>query len=420
VSRKIKTPLLGGELKLNFRKYHIPAAKVAILCLDGFAHEYLDLALAKEKMPHLKRMIARGYYTSARAAMPTYTNVNNVSIITGVAPDAHGICGNYFYDAKKNKEVMMNSAEYMRYSNILAAVAGMNRKVAVVTAKEKLKDLLSAGLNGIAFSIEKGYRTYEWRLPSLYKLTGMKAASIYSAEASLQVVRAGTRLLEHDYADFVYLSLTDYIQHTYPPDHPAALDFCAKLDREIGGLVKTGAIIGATADHGMNAKHLADGKPNILYLEQMLTRRFGKGFRVILPITDPYVKHHGALGSFATVYVPATASVREIMAWALEQEGITEVYDRQTAAKKLELPDDRIGDVTVLSARNVVLGRSPRYHDLTQLEAPLRSHGGRYEEMVPFIVSKPMNKEYRQRGFMDLRNFDIFDFTLNGLWEWAD
>ena len=36
------------------------------------------------------------------------------------------------------------------------------------------------------------------------------------------------------------------------------------------------------------------------------TRPRGAGTaRVILPITDPYVVHHGALGSFATIYVDA-------------------------------------------------------------------------------------------------------------------
>jgi phosphonoacetate hydrolase len=71
------------------------------------------------------------------------------------------------------------------------------------------------------------------------------------------------------------------------------------VDVELGRLLKSGAIVGLTADHGMNAKQKADGSPNVIYLETALVEKFGKGFRVILPITDPYVAHHGALGSFA-------------------------------------------------------------------------------------------------------------------------
>ena len=67
------------------------------------------------------------------------------------------------------------------------------------------------------------------------------------------------------------------------------------------------------------------------------------------------------------------------------------------------------------SGRNVVLGRTPAHHDLSQLDAPLRSHGGRYEEMVPFFFSHPLKDEYLLKSRGDVRNFDIFDFTVNGL-----
>jgi phosphonoacetate hydrolase len=178
--------------------------------------------------------------------------------------------------------------------------------------------------------------------------------------------------------------------------------------------VDLGALVAATADHGMNAKTHADGSPNVLFVESMLEARFGAGFRVICPITDPYVVHHGALGSAVTVYVPAGRSVDAVGRWLLAQTGIAEVYDREMAALKLELPPERIGDLFVLSGRDVVLGRSPAYHDLSQLADRLRSHGGRYEEMVPFVISESLTPAYRARAAADPRSFDLFDFACNG------
>jgi phosphonoacetate hydrolase len=71
--------------------------------------------------------------------------------------------------------------------------------------------------------------------------------------------------------------------------------------------------------------------------------------------------------------------------------------------------------LVVLSGRDVVLGRTPEYHDLKALQGGLRSHGGRYEEMVPFILSEPLKPEYTAKAVGDPRNFDIFDFTMNGI-----
>jgi phosphonoacetate hydrolase len=347
----------------------------------------------------------------------SFTNVNNSSIVTGVPPSVHGIGGNFFYDTATGQEVMMNSAKYLRAETILAAAANAGRKVAVVTAKEKLRDIFSHNLTGIAFSSEKANQAKKEThgLAEVEKVVGRPTPAIYSSEASLYVFWAGVALIEQGLADFLYLSTTDYMQHTYAPEAAAALDFYAAIDVELGRLLNLGATIGITADHGMNAKQKPDGQPNVIYLETQLTKKFGTGFRVILPITDPYVAHHGALGSFAVVHLPPNQAAARVQEWLMDLTGITEVYDRETAARKLELPADRLGELVVLSGRDVVLGRTPEYHDLKALHGGLRSHGGRYEEMVPFIISGPLKPEYHAKAAGDPRNFDIFDFTINGV-----
>ncbi|NHA02331.1 phosphonoacetate hydrolase [Mucilaginibacter sp. HC2] len=401
---------------VNGKLYTPPAKPIVVICMDGSADEYLDTTMTHDRMPNLKKMVLQGYRGMVRGALPSFTNVNNSSIVTGVSPAVHGICGNFFYDVQKDQEVMMNSSEYLRTDTLLAAAANAGRKVAVVTAKEKLRDILSYKLDGIAFSAEKANQAKleTHGIENAEEVIGHKTPAIYSAEASLFVLRAGVALIEKGMADFLYLSLTDYMQHTYAPDTEESLAFYEAQDIELGKMLELGAIIGATADHGMNAKVKADGSPNVLFIETMLTEKFGTGFRVICPITDPYVKHHGALGSYVVVHVENDSNITEVKNWLAQQPGITEVYDKETGCHILEQPADRTGDLFVLSARDVVVGKTAADHDLKALDGTLRSHGGRYEEMVPLVVSHPLNSVYKMKAQGDPRNFDVFDFAVNG------
>lgn len=408
--------IANQSFSVNGRTYRPAAKPIVVICMDGSADEYFNESLARDRMPNLKRMVTQGYRGLVRGALPSFTNVNNSSIVTGLTPAVHGICGNFFYDEAKDQEVMMNSPEYLRADTILAAAANAGRKLAVVTAKEKLRDILSHKMKGIAFSAEKANQAQSEThgISGVEEIVGHKTPAIYSADASLFVLRAGVALIEKGMADFLYLSLTDYMQHTYAPDTEESLAFYEAIDNELGKLLELGAVIGAVPDHGMNAKVDDSGKPNVLFVEELLEKQFGEGFRVICPITDPYVKHHGALGSYVVVHVNDKSLIPEIREWLSAQEGITEVHDRASAVRLLEQPADRIGDLVVMSARDYVVGRRREYHDLSALDGTLRSHGGRYEEMVSMIISHPLNAAYRMKAAGDPRNFDIFDFTING------
>ena len=408
--------IASQPFSVNGITYHPKGQPIVVVCMDGSADEYYNAALLRDKMPNLKSMIMKGYRGLVRGALPSFTNVNNSSIVTGVTPGVHGICGNFFYDESKDEEVMMNAATYLRAETILAAASQAGRRVAVVTAKEKLRDILSHNLRGIAFSAEKaGLAKRETHgLDEAEKIVGLPTPAIYSPDASLFVLRAGAELIAQGLADFLYLSLTDYMQHTYQPEAPESLAFYAAMDMEFGRLLAQNPIIGLTPDHGMNAKINADGQPNVLFIEDMLEAEFGPGFRVICPITDPYVKHHGALGSYVVIYINDKSIISKVQQWLFGQRGITEVHDKADAIRFLEQPGDRIGDLVALSARDYVLGRRPKYHDLSALDGSLRSHGGRYEEMVSMIISHPLNASYQRKAAGDPRNFQVFDFTING------
>jgi phosphonoacetate hydrolase len=161
----------------------------------------------------------------------------------------------------------------------------------------------------------------------------------------------------------------------------------------------------------MNDKHGDDLQPQVVYLQDVLDGWLGQGkARVILPITDPYVVHHGALGSFATVYLPEDADQAAIIAKIAKIPGIELAIDRKAGCRKFELPEDRVGDVIVVSEKLFAIGTSAAKHDLSGLTRPLRSHGGMTEQKVPVIVNRKLKT--LPQGYR-LRNFSAFDLGLN-------
>ncbi len=399
-------------LEVNARRYALPKAPTVIVCVDGCEPDYLAQATFDGHMPWMKRVLAEGTALVADCVVPSFTNPNNLSIVTGAPPSVHGICGNYLYDTASGTEVMMNDPKWLRAPTILAALADAGKACAVVTAKDKLRRLLGHGMRGICFSSEKAdtCTVAENGIDGVLPLVGMRVPDVYSAELSEFVFAAGVKLMQTKRPDVMYLSTTDYIQHKHAPGTAGANAFYAMMDRYLGELDAMGCVIALTADHGMNAKVKLDASPDVIYLQDLLDGWLGAAAaRVILPITDPYVVHHGALGSFATVYLPA-GSEAAMVAKLGKLKGIECVLTRAQAAERFELPADRIGDLVVVSERSVVLGTAAARHDLTALEVPLRSHGGISEQRVPLVLNRRMEGLDPQRRW---RNFDAFDLALN-------
>jgi len=345
--------------------------------------------------------------------VPSFTNPNNLSIVTGAPPSVHGICGNYLYDTASDTEVMMNDPKWLRAPSILAALANAGQRCAVITAKDKLRRLLGHGMQGICFSSEKSdtCTVAENGITGVPELLGLAVPDVYSAELSEFVFAAGVKLMATQRPDVMYLSTTDYIQHKHAPGTQGANAFYAMMDGYLGQLDAMGCVIALTADHGMNAKTGMDAKPDVIYLQDLLDEWLGeRAARVILPITDPYVVHHGALGSFATVYLPAGCDVPALITRLAARRGIESVHTREQAAETFELPADRIGDLVIISERFTVLGTSASRHDLSALDVPLRSHGGVSEQRVPLILNRAIPGIDRQRRW---RNFDAFELALN-------
>jgi phosphonoacetate hydrolase len=402
-----------SEIHVNGRHYRQPTRPAVVVCIDGCEPDYIAQAVAGGHMPWMKEVLAHGSAVIADCVVPTFTNPNNLSIVTGVPPAVHGICGNFLYDTANDVEVMMNDPKWLRAPTLLAALADAGCTVAVVTAKDKLRKLLGHGMRGICFSSEKAAETTlaEHGIEGVVELVGMAVPDVYSAELSEFVFAAGVRLMQTRRPDVLYLSTTDYVQHKHAPGTPEANAFYAMIDRYLGELDRLGCAIAVTADHGMNAKVGLDASPDVIYLADVLDDWIGAGrARVILPITDPYVVHHGALGSYATIYLPADTDPTAMQARLAAVRGIEAVYTRAEAAAHFELPPDRIGDLVVVSVRSVVLGTAAARHDLAGLDVPLRSHGGVSEQRVPLILNRRVaDLEVGRRW----RNFDAFDWVLN-------
>lgn len=401
------------EISVNSRTYRWMDRPLVVVCVDGCQYEYITAAVAAGVAPFLGRLLAgEGTRYIADCVMPSFTNPNNLSIVTGVPPSVHGICGNFFFDPDRGEEVMMNDPRYLRSGTILAAFSEAGAKVAVITAKDKLRKLLGHRMKGICFSSEKADQVTlaENGIEDIVGRVGMPVPSVYSAALSEFVFVAGVKLMERERPDLMYLSTTDYVQHKAAPGTPAANDFYAMMDRNLARLDELGARIVLTADHGMNAKHGADGQPNVIYLQDAIDGWIGKDkARVILPITDPYVVHHGALGSFAVVYLNGADS-GPVAARIAALPGIESVLTRNEAAERFEMPADRIGDLVVVSRLDTVIGTARDRHDLSGLDVPLRSHGGTSEQKVPLMINCRIGKQPDSRRW---RNFDAFDLGLN-------
>jgi phosphonoacetate hydrolase len=403
----------------NGRSYRRPLKPVAVICFDGCDPAYIDHGLKNGLLPALGKIMSDGFHAIADAAMPTFTNPNNMSIVAGAPPSVHGISGNYYLDRVTGREVMITDDSLVISTTILAELSKAGVRVAAVTAKDKLRKMLGSGLSGICFSSEKArLATIEENgIDNVEALVGRPTPDMYSPDLSLFVLDAGIALLEKDKADVFYLSLSDMVQHSAGPGEPLSNSFMQEVDQRVAKLLALGATVGIVADHGMTDKCDQDGEPQVVFLESELNRQFGDGsVRVICPITDPFVKHHGALGSFVRVYATGMTSIADLMQATARIPGIGLVVDRESAASRYEMPFEREGDFIAIGDTYTAIGSRPEEHDLSGLNGHrLRSHGGLSEQPVPFAISEPLNEEYAQRAKSKrLRNFDIFDFTING------
>jgi phosphonoacetate hydrolase len=411
-------------IRLNGVTYRWPAQPVAVVCIDGGDPAYIVQGLKDGIIPNISRFMREGFNAIADGTVPSFTCPNNMSLITGAPPAVHGISGNYYLN-DDGEAVVMTGPELLRSRTILAEFADAGARVVSITAKDKLRKQLGKDLDlsrgNVSFSSEMADQCTltENGIENVLDLVGMPLPDMYSMDLSLFVLEAGIKLLERDRPDLLFLSLTDYIQHKHAPGDPVANEFYRRIDAAFGRLAGLGAVVALTADHGMNDKSTAAGKPNVIFLQDILDQEFGAGdTRVICPITDAFVKHHGALGGFVRVWCRGgKATPQAIIDLVKDMPGVAMALDKDEVCRRFDLPPDREGDVAVIGDIGTVIGAAAAEHDLSNLaDARLRSHGALTEARVPFILSRPVSAEFRLRVAKEpLKSHQIFDYAINGI-----
>lgn len=412
------------EIELNNVRYAWPERPVAVVCIDGGDPAYMDHGFATGIIPNMERFKDEGFYAVAQGSMPSFTCPNNMSIVTGTEPNVHGISGNFYLDRATGEPVVMTGPELLRARSVMSEFSRHGAKVASITSKDKLRQQLQKDMDlsggSVSFSVQFADQATmsENGIENVLDYVGQPHPDMYSAELSLFVLDAGIKLLEDRRPDILYLSLTDFIQHTNAPGDPIADQFYRDLDARFGRLQELGAVVALTADHGMADKADENGEPNVVWLQDIIEEQLGEGScTVICPITDAFVGHHGALGGFVRVYCHGGTTGDQVIDAIQGVPGIGKIWSAEGVAKELEQPLDREGDVAVMGDAVTVIGARAIDHDLSALKGTrLRTHGSLTEAKVPFVLSEPLNETYAARAAKGgLRSHEIFDYALNGV-----
>lgn len=340
-----------------------------IVCCDGLDPEYL----AETETPGWRTIADEGRSGVCEGVVPSVTNVNNVSIVTGSYPGVHGITANTYYDPERDERVYMEDPSFIRCPTRLQLAADRGDSVGALVAKDKLRRMVGQGCD-LAASAEAP--------PAWLTDEVGPAPDIYSGQASPWLFEAATHVLETRDLDWLYVSTTDVIPHKFGPTEARATEWVAEIDDGLAAMHRRAHDIVATADHGMNDKtHAIDP-------ERLLTAA-GIDATVIRLIRDKHVYHHQNLGGAAYVYVH-DGTVDDARQRLAGVAGIELVLERAEAVDRFTLPPDRIGDLMILGDEHVVFG--PLEED-DHAEVSLRSHGSHHERHVPYTASRDVALE---------------------------
>lgn len=367
-----------------------------VCCLDGLDRSYLEAT----DTPEWDEIAATGTTGTCRGAMPSLTNVNNVSIASGTLPDAHGITGNSYFDRDGGEMVYMEDPSYLRCETLFETYAARDEESAALVVKEKLERFVERGCS-VAASAEN---PPEWLTEAVGDPPG-----IYSGRASEWVVEAALHVLDTRAPDVLYVSTTDVVPHKHGPGTREANEWVHTLDRGLRAFAARDVALCATADHGMNHKtHRID-------LDRVLAAE-GVSGEVIPLIRDRHTYHHQNLGGAAYVYLGPVDSSDSTEPTAVSNvagvldavDGVDTVLTAEEAAERFSLPLDRLGDLLVLGDRETVFGPGDEDGEIGEYDGEgdethgsvdLRSHGSQHERIVPYVSNRAVSLAHNAAAF---------------------
>ncbi len=400
------------KVKCNNIWYNLPKKgdpPVIGVCLDGTGPNHL----AGVKMPNFWS----GSYRDAYAFLPTVTNTNNVSIITGVAPSVHGVVANPILESKKKEggdilvETPLIQGSALKCESLLSCASQKGYPGWVVTAQKKLVNLLGNGVhsNSLIVAIED---LNDKNSPSLKALEdkGLDGAiheagpppHIYTPDASVYCLRLAYEILDiGKYTGFrpslVYISTTDYVQHLNSPKSKISQNYYEAIDRELGRLKLKGRV-GVTADHGMNEK------TNLLFIEDIISQK-NLTCRVGIAIKDVHMIHHLGFGSYVTVHAPKK-----------DESAVWNIVKNLPGVQRCEKNEH--GVLEAFGDKTTAFGSTREFHYKSNAalsnrsNRTIRTHGGEAESLIPlaflFEMDSDVNNQFLQTP--RLYNKDLFFF----------
>ena len=339
------------------------ARTTVLVMIDGLDPEYL----AASPTPNLQRFVRDGFHVTGGGMMPSVTNVNNTTMVTGHYPAQHGIVSNYWLDRQAGIEEYVESGDFICADTIFTQCRRQGGRSLLAASKDKLRRLLGDDTN-LAFSSES---------PTAAAVTDAgHPPDIYSLEVNGWTINAARAALKAEHYDLAFIATTDYAMHMHGPEQAESRRHLSILDDALGQLVAEipDVQLLITADHGMSDKR------RMLHLPAILGQR-GIGARAVPIIKDLYVVHHSNLGGCIYVHLDDPASLEDALGVLRETDGIEEALPRSEAAERFSLMEERIGDIVVTGASDVVFGDPAE----VTLPAGLRSHGSAHERQVPII-----------------------------------
>lgn len=348
--------------------------KIIIIMMDGFGNDYYR----SSDMPTLNKMEKQGLYKVVPSLMPSITNVNNASIITGTTPDVNGITGNVFLDPNTSEEEYMENSDLTLAETVFQRAQKAGLKSILFSCKTKTVTLLNKGA-GEAVSRETV--TPEWT-----KRLGTPP-DIYSSDINYWMMEAALYSLKHKpEINLTYIHTTDYPMHMWAPESMESKKHLHKIDEYLSKLIKAApdAAILITADH--NVKH----KSKCWDLEKALATCGVPIKAAISPEKDRYFKHHRGLGGSEYIYLNDIKDSSKVKHILLGFKGVEEVLTKEEAANRFHLMPERIGDLMVLGDSITVFGHLDKGEG-EDLPSTYRSHGSLYEAHVPLFVYNAKN-----------------------------
>lgn len=366
--------------------------KTLIIVIDGCAHEYLEQGVT----PNLIELGKRGFYKSIKSALPSVTNVNHATILTGSFPIEHHVAGNYYYYPETGEQGYIQGKGFLNKETILDVYSSTGASTGLFVVKGKVQEVFGENVK-FGLNVEKPDMEMVQHL-------GMDVppTSVSTPEANNWIMEACYRLIEKENPDLVYCTTNDYTMHNYAPDTEVAKEQMKELDRWIGKMIELDPEreIYVTADHGMTTKTL---------LVDMQKKLDKTPFETvcILPLKDRYLENHRYQeGSALYVFAKDQGKKDELYEQLKSYPFVESIYTKEEAVEQIKLPAAPIGDFVIFATKEVAFGELEN----EELEINVRTHGSKFEQDVPMIAlnARRPAEDYQY-------NCDIVKFLIEDL-----